>query len=136
MRVHVTHLVPKTLDHADDEVVDDGAHRAQRRDVLARAVVQLDVDRGRVRLREAHGEMGEVFDELACFPSGRLVVFDVVAGWVGCRLANTSWSFDRHYPRLDADFDCIIRSLSAGLNYSVGKPSRLHEHCSSWMSSR
>lgn len=42
--VDVAHLVLEALRHADDEVVDEGADGAERRDVLARAVVQLDVD--------------------------------------------------------------------------------------------
>jgi hypothetical protein len=42
MRVHVAHLVLEAPGHADDEVLDDGFHRADGGDVLAGAVVQFD----------------------------------------------------------------------------------------------
>jgi len=66
MGVHVAHLVLEAPGHADDHVVDQRAHGAQRRDVLARAVVQLDVDDVLLGVREVHGDVVEVLGELAC----------------------------------------------------------------------
>lgn len=82
MGVHVAHLVLEALGHADDHVVDERAHRAQRGDVLARAVVQLDVDEALLGVGEVDGQMAEVLDELA-------------AG-----------ALDGHKARLDDDLDC------------------------------
>lgn len=61
MCVHISHLVLVALGNADDQVVDDSLDSAQRRDILARAVVDLDLDDGFLRQREAHGDVGEVF---------------------------------------------------------------------------
>lgn len=82
MGVHVAHLVLEALGHADDHVVDERAHRAQRGDVLARAMVQLDVDEALLGVGEVDGEMAEVLEELA-------------AG-----------ALDGHEARLDDDLDC------------------------------
>ena len=44
MGVDVSHLVLVALGHADDEVVDESTDGTQRSDILALAVVQLDID--------------------------------------------------------------------------------------------
>jgi hypothetical protein len=66
MGVDVAHLVLEALGHADDHVVDQRADGAEGGDVLARAVVELDVDDVLLWVREVDGQMAEVLDELAC----------------------------------------------------------------------
>lgn len=61
MGIHVSHLVLVALGHADNEVVDDGLDGPQSSDVLARAVVYLDLDDGFLGQREADGDVGEIF---------------------------------------------------------------------------
>lgn len=82
MGVHVAHLVLEALGDADDHVVDQGADCAEGSDILAGAVVELDVDEALLGVGEVDGEMGEVLDELA-------------AG-----------ALDGHKARLDDDLDC------------------------------
>lgn len=52
MGVDVAHLVLEALGNTDDQVVDKGADGSQGSDVLARAMVQLDVDDVLLRVRE------------------------------------------------------------------------------------
>lgn len=89
MGVDVAHLVLEALGDADDHVVDQGADGAERSDILACAVVQLDVDETLLGVGEVDGQMGEVFDELA-------------AG-----------ALDGYEARLDDDLDCRERDVSA-----------------------
>jgi hypothetical protein len=63
--VDVAHLVLEALGHADNQVVDDGAHGAQRGNRLARAMVQLNVDDVLLGARKADRQVAEVFGELA-----------------------------------------------------------------------
>lgn len=86
MGVDVAHLVLKALGDADDEVVDKTANRAQRGDVLARAMVQLDVDDVLARVREGNREMAEVFHQLA------------------------ARALDSHGARLDVNLDYVQKS--------------------------
>ncbi len=65
MGVDVAHLVLEALGHADDEVVDEGADGAESGDVLAYAMVQLDVDDVLFRLGEADGDVVETLGEFA-----------------------------------------------------------------------
>ena len=65
MGVDVSHLVLEALGDANDQVVDDRSDGAERSDVLARAMVQLNVDDVLFRVREGDGEMAEVLGELA-----------------------------------------------------------------------
>lgn len=65
MGVDIAHLVLEALGDADDEVVDEGAHGAQGRDVLAVAVVHLDVDDVLRRVREADAQVAQVLAEFA-----------------------------------------------------------------------
>ena len=89
MGVDVAHLVLEALGDTDDHVVDQRADCAEGRDILARAVVQLDVDEPFLGVGEVDGQMGEVLDELA-------------AG-----------ALDGHKARLDDDLDCRKRDVSA-----------------------
>jgi hypothetical protein len=61
MGVHVAHLVLVAFRDADDQVVDDGLNGAERGDVLAAAVVDLDLYDGFLGQGEADGDVGEVF---------------------------------------------------------------------------
>lgn len=65
MGIDISHLVLVPLGHTHNEVVDEGADGAQRGDVLARAMVQLDVDDVLGRVREGDREMAEVLGQLA-----------------------------------------------------------------------
>lgn len=66
MGVDVSHLVLEALGDADDQVVDDGPHRPERSDILARAVVDLNTDNVLLGPREAHGHVVKVLDEFSC----------------------------------------------------------------------
>lgn len=57
MGVDVSHLVFVPLGHTDDEVFDDGLDCSESRDILARAVVNLDGDFFLRRKREADCKM-------------------------------------------------------------------------------
>jgi hypothetical protein len=72
MGIDVSHLVLVALRYADDQVVDEGADGAQRGDVLARAVVDLDADHVLGGTRKADGQVTNVLLKLACFPCVRL----------------------------------------------------------------
>jgi len=65
MGVDVSHLVLKSLRDANDQVVDQGSHCAKSSDILACAVVKLNVDDVLLRVGEVDCEMAEVFAELA-----------------------------------------------------------------------
>ena len=68
MGVDVSHLVLEALGHANDQVVDEGADGAEGSDVLAVAMVQLDVDDVLLRVREGDSQMAKVLDQLAAGP--------------------------------------------------------------------
>lgn len=93
MSVHISHLVLEALGHADDHVADDGADGAQRGDVLAGAMVDLDVDLVLGGRAEADGQVGEVLLQLA-------------AG-----------ALDGDQAGLDVDLDCAARPISAWLSF-------------------
>jgi hypothetical protein len=57
MGVDVAHLVLEALGDTNDQVVDERADGAESGDVLARAMVNLDVDDARVWLLEADSQM-------------------------------------------------------------------------------
>lgn len=61
MRIHVTHLVLVALGDANDQIVDDGLDSAEGSDILARAVVDLDLDDRFLGQREAHRDVREIF---------------------------------------------------------------------------
>lgn len=65
MGVDVSQLVLVALGNTDDHVVDQGANGAESGHILAGAVVQLDVDALRLRVRESDSQVTEVLDELA-----------------------------------------------------------------------
>jgi hypothetical protein len=65
MGVDVAHLVLEALGDADDHVVDERADCAEGGDVLAVAVVHLDVDDALAWVREADIDMTEILLELA-----------------------------------------------------------------------
>lgn len=67
MCVHISHLVLETLGDTDNQVVDECADCAEGSDVLAGAVVQLDVDDILLGVREVDCEMVQVLGELAYF---------------------------------------------------------------------
>lgn len=96
MGVDVAHLVLEALGDTDDHVVDQGADGAEGGDILAGAVVELDVDEGLLGVGEVDCEMAEVLDELA-------------AG-----------ALDGHKARLDDDLDCKERNVSARSFNSTG----------------
>ncbi len=64
MGVDVAHLVLEALRHSDYQVVDERADCAERGDVLARAVVQLDVDDVLLGQRKVDGQMVQALGEL------------------------------------------------------------------------
>lgn len=66
MGIDVSHFVPVALGDADDEVVDDGFDGAERGDILAAAVVDLDRDDVFAGQGEADSEVREIFCEFAC----------------------------------------------------------------------
>lgn len=65
MGVDVSHLVLETPSNANNQVVDDGFHGSKCSDVLARTMMQLDIDKVLRRMGEAHREMGHVLDKFA-----------------------------------------------------------------------
>lgn len=65
MGVYVSHLVLETPSNANDQVVDNGFDGPKCSDVLARTMMQLDIDEVLRRMGEAHREMGHVLDEFA-----------------------------------------------------------------------
>ena len=69
MGVDVSHLVFVTFCHAGDQVLDDGLDGAEGSHVLARTVVNFDLDNvfafGVLGQGECDGDVGEVFYEFA-----------------------------------------------------------------------
>ena len=66
MGVDISHLVLVALGDAGDEVADDGLDGAEGGNVLAAAVVDLDIDGVFARQREAGGQVREIFGQFAC----------------------------------------------------------------------
>jgi hypothetical protein len=60
MGIDISHLVLVALCHTDDEVVDDTADGTEGSDILAAAVVKLDVDHVLLGVREGDCQMAEV----------------------------------------------------------------------------
>jgi len=60
MGIDVSHLVFETLRDADNQVVDQGSDCAESSNILAGAVVELNVDDVLLGVREVHCEMAEV----------------------------------------------------------------------------
>ena len=81
--VDVSHLVLVALRYADDQVVDVSADSSESGDVLAGAVVDLDVDDILLGLGEVDSQVAQVLGKLA------------------------SGTLDGDIPRLDVDLDCI-----------------------------
>ena len=81
--VDVSHLVLVALRYADDQVVDVGTDGSEGGDVLAGAVVDLDVDDILLGLGEVDSQVAQVLGKLA------------------------SGTLDGDIPRLDVDLDCI-----------------------------
>jgi hypothetical protein len=65
MGVDVSHLVLKSLRDANDQVADQGSHCAESSDILACAMVKLNVYDVLLGAGEVDCEMAEVFAELA-----------------------------------------------------------------------
>lgn len=65
MGVNVSHLVLEALGDANDQVVDDGSDGTESSDVLARTVVQFDVDEVLLGVCEGYGKMAEVLRQFA-----------------------------------------------------------------------
>ena len=82
--VDVSHLVLVALRYADDQVVDVGTDGSEGGDVLAGAVVDLDVDDILLGLGEVDSQVAQVLGKLA------------------------SGTLDGDIPRLDVDLDCIV----------------------------
>lgn len=82
--VDVSHLVLVALRYADDQVVDVSADSSESGDVLAGAVVDLDVDDILLGLGEVDSQVAQVLGKLA------------------------SGTLDGDIPRLDVDLDCIV----------------------------
>lgn len=79
MGVDVAHLVLEALGDTGDHVLDDRADGAEGSDVLAGAMVELDVDDVLLGDGEGDRDVAEVLDELACScPS-------IPASFNGCR---------------------------------------------------
>lgn len=66
MGVDIAHLVLVALGDADDQVVDDRPDGAEGGDILAAAVVDLDVDDVLAGLREVDGDVAQALGELSC----------------------------------------------------------------------
>lgn len=66
MCIDVAHLVFETLCDPNDQVVDDRLDGAEGSDILAGAMVQLNVDDIFRWVGEADREMGHVLHELSC----------------------------------------------------------------------
>ena len=81
--IDVSHLVLVALRYADDQVVDVSADSSESGDVLAGAVVDLDVDDILLGLGEVDSQVAQVLGKLA------------------------SGTLDGDIPRLDVDLDCI-----------------------------
>ena len=64
--VDVSHLVLVALRYTDDQVVDVGADGSEGGDVLAGAVVDLDVDDILLGLGEVDSQVAQVLDKFAC----------------------------------------------------------------------
>lgn len=65
MGVDVSHLVLETLGDTNDQVVDECADSSESGDILAGAVVKLDVDLVLLGVRECDCQMAQVLCELA-----------------------------------------------------------------------
>lgn len=65
MGVDISHLVLETPGNANNQVVDDSFDGPKCSDVLARTMMQLDIDKVLRRMGEAHREMGHVLDKFA-----------------------------------------------------------------------
>ena len=66
MSVDVSHLVLVALRYADDQGVDVSADSSEGGDVLAGAVVDLDVDDILLGLGEVDSQVAQVLDKFAC----------------------------------------------------------------------
>ena len=86
--VDVSHLVLVALRYADDQVVDVSADSSESGDVLAGAVVDLDVDDILLGLGEVDSQVAQVLGKLA------------------------SGTLDGDIPRLDVDLDCTADRMS------------------------
>lgn len=69
MGIDKSHLVLEPLRDADNQVVNQSSDCAESSDILAGAVMELNVYDVLLRMREVHREMAEVLAELA-FGSG------------------------------------------------------------------
>ena len=86
--VDVSHLVLVALRYADDQAVDVGTDGSEGGDVLAGAVVDLDVDDILLGLGEVDSQVAQVLGKLA------------------------SGTLDGDIPRLDVDLDCTADRMS------------------------
>jgi hypothetical protein len=65
MGIDVSHLVFEALRDTDNQVVNQGSDCAESSDILASAVVQLNIDDVFLWVRKIHREMTEVLAKLA-----------------------------------------------------------------------
>jgi hypothetical protein len=65
MGVDVSHLVLESLGHTSDHVVDERSDGSEGSDVLARAMVEFDVDDVLLRMRESDSQVTQVLGELS-----------------------------------------------------------------------
>ena len=65
MSVHVTHLILESLGDSNNQVVDKGLNSTQSSDILARAMVHLDVNNILVWVGEANRKVLAVLHKLA-----------------------------------------------------------------------
>lgn len=87
MGVDVTHLVAESLGDTNDHVVDERAHGAEGSDVLAGAMVHLNLDGVGGGLLEGDGQVTKVL------------------------LEDTTGALDSDLASLDVDLDCTEKDL-------------------------
>jgi hypothetical protein len=126
MRIDVSHLIFKPLGNADHEVVDESPNGPEGCHVLTVAMVDLNGEHVRFRLRKRHGDVAQVLLELAWkIPNPGPLAFQVLI-LVGSHsrvvfsqppsrldreldILRTSGALNRHKPRLDGELDCRNR---------------------------
>lgn len=86
MCVDISHLVFETLGNTDDQVVDEGTDGSESSNVLAGAVVQLNLDDILLYLGEVYCQMAEILLELAYFEWVRFANWLIVDRGRSCKL--------------------------------------------------
>jgi hypothetical protein len=112
MGVDVSHLVSESLGDTDDQVVDEGSDSAESGDVLARTMVELDVDDARLGLGEVDRDVAQVLDELALRVIRYVCSHSRISRYC---IRHTSGTLDGHDSGLDRDLDCRTEVSTAAL---------------------